>query len=166
LSELIVADAGPLIGLARGDWLWLLQRLYRRVLIPPAVRDELELEAPRPGSSALFQATQDGWLVTATPPERQEKTPLAEILDPGEAEAILLAEARGMRLLIDERRGRAVARRRGVTVIGTGGVLLRAKQAGLVEELSPILDQLATHGYRLSPRLRKEILSRAGEVRR
>jgi predicted nucleic acid-binding protein len=163
LTDLIVADAGPLIGLARTNWLWLLERLYRSVLIPPAVRDELEIDAPRPGSNTLSKAIQGGWFRTAEPPKDRDTERLAEILDAGKAEAIMLARARNARLLIDEKRGRAVARRLGVTVIGTGAILLVAKRAQVIVRVSPILDQLADNGYRTSDRLRKEILVLAGE---
>jgi predicted nucleic acid-binding protein len=60
-------------------------------------------------------------------------TQLAKLLDRGEAEAIVLAQSRDARLLIDERKGRAVARRRGVGVIGTGGVLLLAKREHVID---------------------------------
>ncbi len=163
MTDLIVADTGPLIGLARTNWLWLLQRLYRQVLIPPAVHNELQIDSPRPGSKALLSAIQDGWLLTAELPKGLETKQLAAILDPGEAEAILLAQARAARLLIDERRGRAVARRRGVTVIGTGAVLLAAKRSKVVERISPILNELADQGYRISDRLRQHIVTLADE---
>ncbi len=163
MTDLIVADTGPLIGLARTNWLWLLQRLYRQVLIPPAVHNELRIDSPRPGSKALLSAIQDGWLLTAELPKGLETKQLAAILDHGEAEAILLAQARAARLLIDERRGRAVARRRGVRVIGTGAVLLAAKRSKVVERISPILNELADQGYRISDRLRQHIVTLADE---
>ena len=89
---------------------------------------------------------------------------LTELLDRGEAEAIVLAQSEEAKLLIDERKGRAVARRRGVTVIGTGGVLLLAKRADVIDQIAPILDELASHGYRLSDGLRGELLLLAGEA--
>lgn len=164
MTDLVVADAGPLIGLARIESLWLLEKLYRSVVIPPAVRDELQVNAPRPGSRVLLSALQRGRLTIEAPPQSTELELLSEILDPGEAEAILLARERSARLLIDERRGREVARRRGVQVIGTGGVLLAAKRAGAIDRIAPLMDRLTLEGYRVGADLRNKVLELAGEM--
>jgi predicted nucleic acid-binding protein len=162
---LIVADAGPLIGLARVDVLSILKDLYGEVLIPPRVADELELSQGRPGSRPLATAVADGWLQIEAPHRTEDLRSLELLLDAGEAEAILLAEEHpGDLLLIDERRGRSVAKGRGVPVIGTGGVLLFAKRQGRIERVLPALSRLAEAGYRLSPALRREIVELAGEV--
>ncbi len=162
--DLIVADAGPLIGLAIAGRVEILRALFAQVLIARAVLEELQLDASRPGSFALSQAQEKGWLSTADVPESSDMAKLAELLDRGEAEAIVLAQSEEAKLLIDERKGRAVARRRGVMVIGTGGVLLLAKRADVIDQIAPILDELASHGYRLSDELRGELLLLAGEA--
>jgi hypothetical protein len=86
------------------------------------------------------------------------------VLDPGEAEARLLAEEVECRfLLIDERKGRAVAERRGITVVGVAGVLLAARKRCLIDAVLPILKSLEVGGYRFSSELMKEIARLAGE---
>jgi hypothetical protein len=160
----ITADAGPLIGLARAGILEILPRLFPAVEVPPAVVDELRIAEDRPGSRALREAQAAGWLVTVAVGRPERLTELEQVVDRGEAEAILLAEERGSRfLLLDERRGRALARSRGMAVVGTGGVLVAAKESGLLQNVGRALDRLAEAGYRLSPRLRAEILRLAGE---
>lgn len=64
----VVADAGPLIGLARVGLLDLLRQLYGKVLIPVQVFEELQTSEDRPGSRALRAAVQEGWLESAAPP--------------------------------------------------------------------------------------------------
>jgi len=164
VTELIVADAGPLIGLARARVLSLLESLYTNVLIPPAVEAELRVDSPLPGAVALGEALAAGWLQVADVPPTGSLAGLEKLLDRGEAQAICLAEDRGLRLLIDERLGRRVASRRGVTVIGTGAVLLAAKAAGHLVAVSPVLVELERQGYRLSEALRIELLRLAGEA--
>lgn len=161
--DLIVADAGPLIGLAIACRIEILGALFEKVLIPPAVLEGLQIEASRPGSIALSKAKEEGWLSTEDVAESADMTQLTELLDRGEAEAIVLAQSKDVRLLIDERKGRAVARTRGVTVIGTGGVLLLAKREHVIDQIAPILGALASHGYRLSAEFRRELLVLAGE---
>ena len=162
-QDLIVADTGPLIGLAVAGRLDILHALFEQVLIPEAVLAELELDTKRPGALALSSANDEGWLRLEKVPESTDVTTLTELLDRGEAEAIVLAQSREAKLLIDERKGRTIARHRGVSVIGTGGILLLAKREGALDQIAPVLDELAANGYRSSDALRRELLNLAGE---
>ena len=91
---------------------------------------------------------------------------LDQLLGPGEAEAIALAEQEDTRfLLIDDARGRRMARARGIPVVGVAGVLLVAKSHGELAAVGPVLDRLSDAGYRLSPQLVAATLDRADERR-
>lgn len=166
MTDVVVADAGPLIGLARARRLELLQRLYDSIWIPPAVRDELQVSSKRPGASRLESALVSGWLEIhdLSKSAHTSLTQLAPLVDAGEAEAIVLAEHIECRfLLIDDWRGRSLAKRRGVPVVGVAGILLTAKHQGLIDAVLPIMDELAQEGYRLSSRLVHEIARLADE---
>ena len=166
MTGIVVADAGPLIALGRTGHLPLLRALYQKIFIPPAVYSELCLGSGRPGSKQLSAATKQGWLQTRelSASSASSLSTLALILGRGEAEAILLAEEADCRfLLIDERKGRALAKRRGVPVAGVAGVLLAAKKYGLIDSVLPVLTSLESAGYRLSEALKKGIARRAGE---
>lgn len=160
----VIADAGPLIALARVGFLSLMKDLYGEVLVPPRVWSELRIEERRPGAEALAAAAKEGWLRRAEPLPAVSRKELSVLLDPGEAEAIALAEQRAYRfLLLDEKRGREVAKRRGLRVTGTAGILLVAKDRGLLESVTQAMDLLTEAGYRFSASLRNKVLEAAGE---
>lgn len=102
----------------------------------------------RLGSSALRQALDAGWLVQVALENPDDTVALERVVDRGEADAILLAEERGSRfLLLDDRRGRLVARERGLVVVGTGGVLGDTCHCAKNEDPRELLRKLAI-GFR------------------
>jgi predicted nucleic acid-binding protein len=160
----VVADAGPLIVLARAGRLTLLRALYRRLAIPRAVHRELGLVDARPGARALTEALAAGWLVVARVERLGRVADYARRLDAGEAEAIALAEEREARLLlVDDALARRTAEARGLRVARTADVLLAAKREGLVGALAPCIAALARHDYRLAEADRAALLAAAGE---
>ena len=164
MTRPVVADTGPLIALARVEHLELLPRLYGRIIVPSAVHDELALDSDRPGARVLSGAFNVGWLTVEAVTDSASAKELARLLGPGEAEAIALAEQEDARfLLVDDARGRRIARSRRIPVAGVAGVLLAAKSRGQFAAVRPILEALTNTGYRLSPRLIAGVLARTGE---
>jgi len=160
----VVADTGPLIALATVDRLALLHRRYEAVVIPPAVHAELAVDSDRPGARSLSEDLSAAWLTVRPAPDPALVAELARLLDPGEAEAIALAEREPARfLLVDDARARRAARRRGIAVVGVAGVLLAATSKGAIPTVRPAIERLADAGYRLSDALVAEVLVRAGE---
>ena len=86
-------------------------------------------------------------------------------LDPGEAEAIILAmELNAELLLMDERPGRTIALHYGINVSGVLGLLLEAKRKGLISAVKPVMDRLINEvEFRVSSQLYTVILQSAGE---
>ncbi|MDF5722262.1 MAG: DUF3368 domain-containing protein [Rhizonema sp. PD37] len=85
-------------------------------------------------------------------------------LDLGECAAITLAqELQADRLLLDDLAARKEAQRRGLPVIGTVGIVLIAKQFGLIPNVKQVLDDLITKGTRISQQLYKQTLTAAKE---
>jgi predicted nucleic acid-binding protein len=84
-------------------------------------------------------------------------------LDEGELSALSLALHRGAAVLIDELRGRTVAAQLGLNVVGTLGLLLMARERGLVGSLRPMVELLQGSGYFLSRRLVNQVLANEGE---
>jgi len=160
----VVADAGPLIGLARIGKLELLRSLFSSTIIPPAVYDECVRAPDKPGAAAIAQAVNDRWLTM-----RMLSNPAAETLTIGlglgEREAILLALELQCPVLVDDKLARAAARSAGLRVIGTGGLLLAAKSRSLIPSVGRTLAQLQDNGYHFSGELVTRILELAGEKR-
>jgi len=105
---IVVSDTSPILNLARIGRLELLPSLYRQVLIPAAVYHEL-IDSERDLPPAI-DITSLPWLIVATAKDQTRVQELRDRLDPGEAEAIVLAiERRADVLLVDERRGRRTA---------------------------------------------------------
>ena len=161
---MIVADTGPLIALARVKRLDLLTRLYTRVVVPPAVRAEFAIESGHPDAAVLVAALRTNRIVVQSSTQPEVIADLARVLDPGEAEAIALAEQQSPRfLLIDEAKGRRIARQRGIPVVGVAGVLIAAKSEGALAAVGPVLSELSACGYRLAPRLVASVPAEAHE---
>ena len=159
---IVVSDTSAIINLAAVGQLHLLSQLYGTVLIPRAVRGEIVAGGPNaPGAAATSLA----WIQTVAINNQPLASALAGQLDTGEAEAITLAvELRADLLLVDERRGRAVAMNLGVKVIGLLGVLLEARHKGLLPRLKPVLDDLISKaGFWISNPLYLATLRAAGE---
>jgi len=158
-----VSNTSPLSNLAIIGRLDLLKQRYEVVRIPPTVAAELSRLSHVAGKARITAALAKGWLIVeepaVTPP--QPEFPL----DPGEREAIALARAvQADVLLIDEKRGRAVARRAGLTVAGVLGELLHAKLSGRLPALRPELQRLRSEaGFFIDAEIEEFILSQAGE---
>ena len=86
-------------------------------------------------------------------------------MDEGDASAIALALEEGIRLVaIDERRGRLVARDTGLAVVGSVGLLLRAKRLALIDAVAPRLWAMRAKGIWLGEALVRRVLEEAGEA--
>jgi predicted nucleic acid-binding protein len=154
---IVVADTSPPLHLARIRRLELLPAVVGRVTIPRTVWAELVQAGTRSDVVAAIQAAD--WIEIAEDPVAEDLG-----LDPGETAAILLAEnLRADALLIDERRGRAVAATRGISVIGTLGIVAGARRSGALERAAPVVAELRADGFWLSDALVKEFLRGLGE---
>ena len=159
----IVADAGPLIALARVGQLELPRRLFATVVVPAAVYAECVRVAGKTGATAIAKAAEAGTLVVRSPSRPGQEAPSAR-LGTGEWEAITLALELACPVLVDDKLARAHARHAGVAVIGTGGLLIAAKAEALIPAVRPLLDELQRAGYRFSEELLARILELAGET--
>lgn len=161
MPELLAADAGPLIALARIEGLAWLPELFERVLVADSVVMECLAEPEREEHAAIRHALAQGWL------QRVAHRPVPnfhEGLGAGESETLHCAIERGCRVLLDDRLARRVALQLGLPVVGTLGVLIAAKRRGLLDNVRPSLQRLRASGYFLSDAVFAEALRLAGET--
>ncbi|MEA2162738.1 MAG: hypothetical protein QOK37_865 [Thermoanaerobaculia bacterium] len=150
----VVSDTSPINYLVLIELQDLLPTLFEQVLIPGAVRRELQ-SPYAPAEIKKWMASSPSWLEF-----REVRNPPADLrqLDAGEREAITLAQTTSTALiLLDEKRGRQAARERGLSVIGTLGVIDLAARRGLVSLLDAV-KKLERTTFRASPQLIRAII--------
>ncbi|GAB3336134.1 DUF3368 domain-containing protein [Larkinella ripae] len=148
----IIADASCLIVLRKIGLLDLLKKLYNTVTVTTIVANECKFLLP-------------DWIKIVYIQPNVFLNELQHRLDEGEATSIALANSLPeCTLIIDEAKGRSVAKELGLSIIGTLGVLLKAKEAGLVNSLDQLLNELRTKtDFRFSKEIEIAILMKAGE---
>lgn len=170
VSRIVIADAGPLIALARLDRLGLLRELFDEVALADAVAREVLEGGDFADAARVRSAIAQGWLrVQAVSLEANDPLEFGLAgLGAGETQSILWAlelRAAGIAtlLLLDDFKAREAARRVALEILGVAGVLAVARRAGLVGAISPLLDALVADGYFLSPAVIQSALRLAGE---
>ena len=154
---IVVSDTSPILNLAAVDKLHLLLDLYAEIVVPPAVQGELARNGIQLDPS---------WTRVVAAQDQNDVAALREQLDPGEAEAIVVAaELAAELLLVDEKRGRRIAIDRGLEVTGLLGVLAEAKARGLIPQCQPVLDDMArVAGFWIGDELRSRYLRGLNEL--
>ncbi len=160
-GQIIVSNTTPLIALAWLNHLDLLPTLFGTLHIPQAVYDEIQHNPTATGAAEL---TSVSWLKISPVQDTMAVSLLLDQLDAGESEAIVLArELQASLLLMDERRGRRRALQTGLNVVGTLGILIRARHQDLIGPLRPLLDQLQQLPFYVSKELYQHGLEQVGE---
>jgi predicted nucleic acid-binding protein len=155
MTSIVVADAGPLHYLVLVDCAGILEKLFDQMLVPSAVRDELlQLNTPE-----IVKA----WI--RRPPPRLKVERVTNVqpihgLHPGESEALQLAlQAKAAGVLMDDLDGRKAARRLGLSVVGTVGLLERAAEKELIK-LPDAVARLRQTNFFIAPEVLNQVLER------
>jgi len=151
MSRIAVSNGACLIALNQIKRIELLLNSYDEILIPPEVRDEVAY--PLDGIRVRDLRT----------PEQLARFPIR--VHRGEAAAIALAlEIPGCDVVLDDFKARQLAQLMGIKVIGTIGLILRAKAEGRIDLIRPIVDELQAVRFRISDELLSDALRLAGET--
>jgi predicted nucleic acid-binding protein len=156
---ILVADSSALIALSVCNSLDLLELLFGSVFVPETVY--LEITRPNKKEAQALKSFLQGKVRQV---DLQSYVFLDAFADAGETEAMLLyKQISADKLLIDDQRGRKVAKINQISTIGSLGVLLTAKEKGYVEKVSPLLRQIEKSDIYLSSQLIDMVLELAGE---
>lgn len=146
-----VTNSTCLIGLERIERLDILPQVFSSITTPTAVSTEVGFEAD--------------WLTVRPVQNLALVATLKTQVDEGEAEAIALAmELEDVFLILDDRKARQLALQLNLKVIGTVGMLLRAKRNGIIPEIKPLLTALNQANFRISEPLIQKALRITGEL--
>lgn len=155
-----VINASPLIFFSRGGHLDLLHAFSAEVWVPEPVAEEIRQRGPLDCTAQAL--AQHNWLIIRPVPVVPTVITRWR-LGAGESGTLALALAFGLEAIIDDLAGRKCAERLGVQLRGTLGIVLVAKQRGLIQQARPIIQDLQSAGLYLSTRVLDAALRRVGE---
>ena len=157
---IIIADSSPLISLAIINKLHLLNDIFHEIIVPFSVYEEIA-QTEKKFSSTLQQWTKP-FIKKCNNIEAFNAYRLS--LGKGESEAIVLSkEFKDCILLLDDKKARKVAKLENQKVIGTIGILISAKDKGLISEIKSSLMLLEEQDIHLSKALIEKALEITGE---
>ena len=150
---MIVSDSTTLIILFDLNRLELLSNLFPKIIIPPSVYDEVSVK-----KSVVLPS----FISVQAPKSCKTLETMKELLDLGESEAIALALELESKLIIDEKKGRKIAMRQGLEIIGLLGIVYLNIKKGFLskDEAKKFLDDALAHGYRINQNLIETMFSK------
>ena len=150
MNRHIISDTSCLIALSKIGKLDLLKELYQEIFITTDVYKE-------------FGGSLPDWIIIIEVKSKYKQKELEVQLDKGEASSIALAlESKNSTLIIDEIKGRKIARSFNLNIIGTIGIIILAHKKGLISDVVEIILQLVRKGFRLSDTLISKIIEKYG----
>lgn len=159
-AEIWVLNASPLILLGKIGQLHLLEALVPQVVVPAAVVEELTAGADRDPEGSSTAAWAQARSVQDIP---VPQSIAGWDLGAGESQVLAHCLRDSQRAVLDDAEARAAARVHGVRLIGTLGVILRARRANLIPAARPVIERLQERGAFLSDDLVRRALSKVGE---
>lgn len=163
---IIVSDTTPLISLMKIGHLDLLEKLFGEVQIPEAVFDELVYNSNFPEESRLIQECKYIIKVPVKDVSAVDLLRRSSGLDAGESEAIILSDSmEAALLLMDEVKGRQVAKQMGIPLMGTIGLLLVGYKESILtkQQILECIDVMKYSGRHISEALYQQLLTKISE---
>lgn len=151
MPDFILPDTSCLIFLGKIDTIHLLQKLYDKTIITQEIADEYIDPLPK-------------WIEIQIPKEKRYQKILEQRIDKGEASLMVLAlELQHCVVSIDDLRARKVAKDLDLRLTGTLGIILKAKNTGLITSTKEAIEKLKRVNFRISEKIEKELLRLSNE---
>lgn len=151
-NTVVITDTTCLIILDKINLLDVLHQLFKVVLITPEIASEYGKDLP-------------DWIAILPVKNKSFQKEVELLIDSGEASAIALAfEIENQHIITDDMDARKFALKRGLSVIGSLGVLVRAKEAGYIDLIKPFIELIKQTNFRVSDNLYQTVLIKAGEA--
>lgn len=155
---LIIADTGAIISLSLVGQLPIIEKLFGKFYIPNAVFEELQNYGNPLFDERIIHDLSNRVV------EIKSENYLSMLMDYGESESVILyKELEADYLLIDDSKARSIAESLDIVCIGSVGILIRAKQKGLIVELRSIFEFWLANDRHFSKKLLNQILKQQGE---
>ena len=158
----VVVNSTPLLVLGNIGRLDILQKLYEQIVIPEAVFREVT-EKDDAASRAILAAKD--WIQVQAIRDSSVYSLYRARLHAGEVETMILAQQEPIAdvVVLDDNAARQTAQFLGLNVTGTIGILVKAKQNGIIQNVKPLLNEIMQNGFYISERVLHMILETAGE---
>ncbi len=157
----VISNTTPILSLLKIDKLDILQKLYGEITIPNAVYLEIEQGINKPYYKNLKEVS---WVKIENIQDKKAIQYFND-LDAGEAEVLILAnEMNADLVIIDELLGRKFAQKLNISLTGTLGILLRAKELSHIESIDNLIIELRDKGTWINPKLANAVLILANEL--
>ena len=150
----VIVNSTPLIALCNADLLNILKEIYGSIIIPKAVFDEVTAKK----DSACLQIKQNlDWITVETITNIEDRKMYKAKLHAGEVDVMILAQAdpKADLVIIDDNAAKKTAKYLGLTVTGTLGVLIKAKQSGIISSVKNAITKIQSNGFYINENIIK-----------
>jgi len=151
MPKTIISDTSCFIVLSKIGQMELLQRLFGNIITTPEIAEE-------------FGEILPNWVDIVSVKDKHKQQLFDIQVDKGEASAMALAlEIENSLLIIDDYKARKLAKNLNINYTGTIGIIILAKQKGIIQSIKPILEKIKETNFRINAELELQALIQANE---
>jgi len=148
----IIADTSCLIILSKIGELDLLRKMYVKIYTTDEISFEYGDQLPE-------------WIEIVKVKDKYKQQLLELQIDKGEASLIALAlETPDSTLILDDYKARKIAEKLKLNFTGTLGIIIKAKQKGIIPSVRLIIQKMKETNFRIDSNLESEILKKSDEA--